>query len=58
MKDQPFEIVGHSPRVEIMIRGDGHYCTPEVLDICRVLDCAPADRHDHAAVVNGAVISG
>jgi hypothetical protein len=29
------EIRSHWPRVEILIRGDGHYCAPEVLDICR-----------------------
>ena len=29
------EIRSHWPRVEILIRGDGHYCEPEVLDICR-----------------------
>src|ERR1700681_1851561 len=26
----------HWPRVEIMLRGDSHYCTPEVLRLCRV----------------------
>jgi hypothetical protein len=25
----------HWPRVEIMLRADGHYCTPEVLTFCR-----------------------
>ena len=25
----------HWPRVEILLRGDGHYCAPEVLDLCR-----------------------
>ena len=25
----------HWRRVEILVRGDGHYCTPEVLDLCR-----------------------
>jgi hypothetical protein len=29
------EIRSHWPRVEILIRGDGHSCAPEVLDICR-----------------------
>ena len=29
------EIRGHWPRVEILIRADGHYCAPEVLDFCR-----------------------
>lgn len=29
------EILSHWPRVEILIRGDGHYCAPEVLDLCR-----------------------
>ena len=29
------EIRSHWPRVEIVIRGDGHYCAPEVLDLCR-----------------------
>jgi Transposase DDE domain group 1 len=29
------EIRSHWPRVEILIRGDGHYCAPEVLDLCR-----------------------
>ena len=24
------------PRVEILLRGDSHYCCPEVLDFCRV----------------------
>jgi hypothetical protein len=28
-------IRSHWPRVEILIRGDGHYCAPEVLDLCR-----------------------
>ena len=23
------------PRVEILVRGDSHYCAPEVLDFCR-----------------------
>jgi len=23
------------PQVEIMLRADGHYCTPEVLRFCR-----------------------
>ena len=34
------EIRGHWPRVQILIRADGHYCAPEVLDLCRaeVLD--------------------
>jgi hypothetical protein len=27
----------HWPRVEILLRGDGHYCAPEVLDLCRAL---------------------
>ena len=26
----------HWPRVEIMLRGDSHFCTPEVLRFCRV----------------------
>ena len=29
------EIRGHWPRVEIMLRADSHYCTPEVLRFCR-----------------------
>ena len=29
------EIRSHWPRVEILVRGDGHYCAPEVLDLCR-----------------------
>lgn len=29
------EIQSHWPRVEILLRGDGHYCAPEVLDLCR-----------------------
>jgi hypothetical protein len=29
------EIRGHWPRVEILLRGDSHFCTPEVLDFCR-----------------------
>jgi hypothetical protein len=28
-------IRSHSPRVEILIRADSHYCAPEVLDFCR-----------------------
>jgi hypothetical protein len=28
-------IRAHGPRVEILLRGDGHYCAPEVLDLCR-----------------------
>ena len=28
-------IRGHWPRVEIMLRADSHYCTPEVLRFCR-----------------------
>jgi hypothetical protein len=27
----------HWPKVEILLRGDGHYCAPEVLDLCRAL---------------------
>ena len=29
------EIRSHWPRVEILIRGDGHCCAPEGLDLCR-----------------------
>src|SRR6056297_1213694 len=29
------EIRSHWPRVEILIRGDGHCCAPEMLDLCR-----------------------
>jgi hypothetical protein len=29
------EIRSHWPRVEILLRGDSHFCTPEVLDFCR-----------------------
>jgi len=29
----------HWPRVRILVRGDGHYCAPEVLDLLRRLDC-------------------
>ena len=29
----------HWPKVRILIRGDGHYCAPEVLDLLRRLDC-------------------
>jgi len=29
------EIRRHWPRVEILLRGDSHYCAPEVLDFCR-----------------------
>jgi len=29
------EIRRHWPRVEILLRGDSHYCAPEVLDLCR-----------------------
>ena len=28
-------IRAHWPRVEILLRGDGHYCAPEVLHLCR-----------------------
>jgi hypothetical protein len=28
-------IRSHWPRVEILLRGDSHYCAPEVLDFCR-----------------------
>src|SRR6056297_3393702 len=29
------EIRSHWPRVEILLRGDGHCCAPEMLDLCR-----------------------
>jgi hypothetical protein len=29
----------HWPNVRILIRGDGHYCAPEVLDLLRRLQC-------------------
>ena len=29
------EIRRHWPRVQILLRGDSHYCAPEVLDFCR-----------------------
>jgi Transposase DDE domain group 1 len=29
------EVRSHWPRVEILLRGDSHFCTPEVLDFCR-----------------------
>ena len=29
----------HWPKVRILIRGDSHYCAPEVLDLLRRLDC-------------------
>jgi hypothetical protein len=29
----------HWPKVRILIRGDGHYCAPEVLDLLRRLQC-------------------
>jgi len=29
----------HWPKVRILIRGDGHYCAPEVLDLLRRLRC-------------------
>lgn len=29
----------HWPKVGILIRGDGHYCAPEVLDLLRKLKC-------------------
>ena len=32
-------IRSHWPKVRILIRGDGHYCAPEVLDLLRRLDC-------------------
>ena len=28
-------IRGHWPRVEILLRADSHYCSPEVLNFCR-----------------------
>ena len=31
-------IRSHWPRVEIVLRGDSHYCAPEVLDLCRAQD--------------------
>ena len=32
-------IRSHWPKVRILIRGDGHYCAPEVLALLRRLDC-------------------
>ena len=32
-------IRSHWPKVRILIRGDGHYCAPEVLNLLRRLDC-------------------
>jgi len=29
----------HWPKVRILVRGDGHYCAPEALDLLRDLDC-------------------
>jgi hypothetical protein len=29
----------HWPKVRILVRGDSHYCAPEVLDLLRRLDC-------------------
>jgi hypothetical protein len=29
----------HWPQVDILVRGDGHYCAPEVLDLLRELRC-------------------
>jgi Transposase DDE domain group 1 len=29
-------IRSHWPRVEILLRGDSHYCTPEVLRFCPI----------------------
>ena len=29
----------HWPKVRILVRGDGHYCAPEVLDLLRRLKC-------------------
>jgi Transposase DDE domain group 1 len=29
----------HWPKVHILIRGDGHYCAPEVLDLLRRMNC-------------------
>jgi hypothetical protein len=29
----------HWPKVGILVRGDGHYCAPEVLDLLRKLQC-------------------
>ena len=31
-------IRAHWPRVEILVRGDGHYGVPEVVDLCRAMD--------------------
>ena len=31
-------IRAHWPRVEILIRADGHYGVPEVIDLCRAMD--------------------
>jgi hypothetical protein len=28
------QIARHWPETEILLRADGHYCTPEVLDLC------------------------
>jgi len=52
------EIRSHWPRVEILIRADSHYCTPEVLDFCRAerLDfvlgvAATTTLHRHVAAL-------
>jgi hypothetical protein len=29
----------HWPKVAILVRGDGHYCAPEVLDLMRIMHC-------------------
>ena len=29
----------HWPNVAILVRGDGHYCAPETLDLARKMDC-------------------
>lgn len=31
-------IRAHWPRVEILVRADGHYGVPEVIDLCRAMD--------------------
>ncbi len=35
-----YRIRRHWPKVRILIRGDGHYCAPEVLNLLRKMDCS------------------
>jgi hypothetical protein len=55
---------GNWPRVEILLRADGHYCTPEVLRFCRarridyVLSVAPTTTlRRHVAALETSTVS-